>query len=117
MFRMMCKSKIKNATVTKKDLYYNGSIGIDKKILTASNIYPNEVVQVLNQNNGQRFQTYVIVEKEGSGQIVLYGPAARLGEVGDTLTILSNALVESKDAPNVETRVVGLDKKNSILKK
>jgi len=117
MFRLMCKSKIKKATITKKDLYYSGSIGIDKKILAASNIYPNESVQVLNQNNGERFETYVIPEKEGSGAIVLYGPASRLGEVGDTIIILSNALIEGKEAPNLETRVVELDKKNSIMKK
>ncbi len=60
---MMCKSKIQKATITKKDLYYAGSIGIDKKILNACNIYPNEMVQVLNLNNGSRFETYVIGEK------------------------------------------------------
>lgn len=116
MLRIMCKSKIENVTITKKSLYYTGSIGIDKEILTASNIYPNEIVQVLNLNNGNRFETYVIEEKEGSGTIALYVPAARLGEVGDTIIILSHALVETKEAPNLETRVVTLDKKNGVLK-
>jgi len=116
MLRLMCKSKIKNATITKKDLYYAGSIGIDKEILKMSNIYPNETVQVLNANNGSRFETYVIEEREGSGTIALYGPAARLGEVGDTIIILSNGLYEAKEAPNLETKVITLDKKNSILK-
>ncbi len=117
MLRIMCKSKIEKAVITKKGLYYAGSIGIDKKILNAANIYANEIVHVLNLNNGSRFETYVIVEKEGSGTIALYGPAARLGEVGDTITILSHTLVEGKEAPNLETRIVTLDKKNNILKK
>ena len=117
MLRMMCKSKIEKAVITKKELYYAGSIGIDKKILNASGIYANEMVQVVNLNNGERFETYVIPEKEGSGIIALYGPAARLGEIGDTLIMLSYGLVESKEAPNLETRIIALDKKNNILKK
>lgn len=117
MLRMMCKSKIENAIITKKDLNYAGSIGIDKKILTAANIYTNEMVWVLNLNNGSRFETYVIPEKENSGAVVLYGPAARLGEAGDAVIILSYAMVESKEAPNIETKVITLDKKNNILKK
>ena len=117
MLRMMCKAKIEKAVITKKDLYYAGSIGIDKKILTAAGIYANEVVHVVNLNNGARFETYVIPEKEGSGIIALYGPAARLGEVGDTVIMLSYGLVEGKEAPNLETRIIALDKKNNILKK
>ena len=117
MLRIMCKSKIEKATITKKNLHYAGSVGVDKKILNACNIYPNEIVQVLNLNNGSRFETYVIAEKEGSGNIALYGPASRLGEVGDTVTILSHALVEAKEAPNLETRIISLDSKNNILKK
>lgn len=117
MLRMMCKSKIEKAIITKKDLKYSGSIGVDKKILTAAGIYPNEIVQVLNVNNGSRFETYVIEEKEGSGVIALYGPAVRLGEIGDTVIILSYALVEGKEAPNLETRITTLDKKNNVLKK
>jgi len=117
MLRIMCKSKIENAIITKKDLNCSGSIGIDKKILTASNLYPNEIVQVLNVNNGSRFETYAIEESEGSGTIALYGPASRLGEIGDRLIILSQALVETIEAHNIETKVITLDNKNNLLKK
>jgi len=117
MLRLICKSKIQNATITKKELYYGGSIGIDKKLLDACNIYPNEIVQVLNMNNGNRFETYVIEEKEGSGTIALYGPAARLGETGDTVFILSYGISEGKEVPNLKVRVISVDKKNNILKK
>lgn len=117
MFRVMCKSKIQNATITKKDLHCSGSIGIDKKILAACDIYPKEMVQVLNTNNGARFETYVIPEKEGSGSIALYGPAARLGEVGDTMIILSQAIVEDNESKRLKMKVAILDKKNKLLGK
>jgi aspartate 1-decarboxylase len=116
MLRFVCKSKITGAIITKTDINYGGSIGIDKKILDTANMSPNEMVQVLNQNNGTRFETYIIEEKEGSGIIALYGPAARLGEVGDKLYILSQAIVEGKELPNHKIKVVSLDKKNNILK-
>ena len=80
-FRTMCKSKIHRAKITKKELHYEGSIGVDKTLMEASGIYQNEFVQVLNVNNGARFETYVIEEQKGSGTISLYGPAAHLGEV------------------------------------
>lgn len=117
MFRIICKSKIENATITKKDLRYAGSIGIDRKLLEACNVYPNEMVQVLNVNNGNRFETYVIEEKEGSGAIALYGPAARLAEIGDTIVILSQGIVEGKEVPNLKVKVITLDRKNNILKR
>ena len=115
MFRIICKAKIQNAAITKKDLYYSGSIGIDKKLLDACNIYPYEVVQIVNQNNGARFETYVIEESEGSGTIALYGPASRLGEIGDTITILSNALLDAKEVPDMKIKVISVDKKNQVL--
>ncbi|MDD4202833.1 MAG: aspartate 1-decarboxylase [Candidatus Omnitrophica bacterium] len=115
MLRFVCKSKIAGAIITKIDLHYGGSIGIDKKILDAANMAPNEVVQVLNQNNGARFETYIIEEKEDSGVIALYGPAARLGEVGDKLYILTQGIVEGKELPNHKIKVVNLDKKNDIM--
>ena len=98
-------------------LHYDGSIGIDKKLLEASNIYPNEFVQVLNINNGVRFETYVIEEKENSGEVILYGPAARLGEVGDTVIIISRVLAEAKEIQNLKTKIVYVDKNNKIIKK
>jgi len=117
MLRIMCKSKIHKARITKTDLLYEGSIGVDKKILEASNIYANEIVQVLNANNGSRFETYAIEEKENSGEVVLYGPAARLGAVGDSVIIISKALLEAKEVPNLKTKIVYVDEKNRLVKK
>ncbi|MBN1354582.1 MAG: aspartate 1-decarboxylase [Candidatus Omnitrophica bacterium] len=117
MLRIMCKSKINRARITRTDLYYEGSIGIDKKILEAGNIYANEFVQVLNLNNGVRFETYAIEEKEDSGAIVLYGPAARLGHPGDLIIVISKALVEAREIQNTKTKIVYLDSDNKVLKK
>jgi aspartate 1-decarboxylase len=112
MLRTFCKSKVVNARVTGKDLDYSGSIGIDKAILSEADMMPGEQVHVLNLNNGQRFTTYAIEEEENSGKIVLYGPAARLGETGDRLVILSYCLMETKESYNLNIRVVALDKDN-----
>ena len=117
MLRIMCKSKIHRVRITKTDLNYEGSIGVDKKLLDAANIYPNEIVQVLNINNGSRFETYVIGEKENSGEVVLYGPAARMGEPGDKIIVISKALVEAKEVPNIKFKIVYVDEKNAVLKK
>lgn len=117
MLRIMCKSKIHKARITRTELLYQGSLGIDKKILEASNIYPNEIVQVLNVNNGSRFETYVIEEKENSGEVVLYGPAARMGQVGDNIIIISKALVEAKEVQNLRTKIIYVDEKNRLVKK
>ena len=112
MLLTMCKSKIHKARVTKTDLNYQGSIGIDRDLLHASGILPNEKVQVVNLNNGSRFETYTIEEEAGSGAVALYGPAARLGEIGDIIVILSYCLIESADAKNVKLKVVHVNKDN-----
>ncbi|MCD4780710.1 MAG: aspartate 1-decarboxylase [Candidatus Omnitrophica bacterium] len=88
ILRQMLKSKIHGAVINKKELHYNGSIGIDKILLLKSNMLPGEKVRVLNFNNGQRFETYIIEEKGNSGVIALYGPAARCGETGDKICII-----------------------------
>ena len=116
MLRFVCKSKIAGVTITKKELHYSGSIGIDKNILDACNLYPNEIVQVLNQNNGNRFETYIIEEKAGSGIIGLYGPAARLGEVGDILFILSQGILQENEMQEHKIKVINLDEQNVVLK-
>lgn len=113
----MCKSKIHRATLTKVDLHYEGSIGIDKNLLEASDIYPGEVVQVLNVNNGNRFETYAFEEKAGSGVIGLYGAAAHLGKIGDLVIILSNCLMEEKKAKRLKLKRVLVDHKNAIKTK
>ncbi len=88
------KSKIAYATMTQKDLFYVGSITIDEDIMRRANIKENEHVHVVNLNNGERLETYVIKGKAGSGVIGLNGPAARKGEVGDPLFIISYAYID-----------------------
>ena len=106
MLREILKSKIHNAKITKKELYYEGSIGIDKVLLLKSDILPGEKVQVLNFNNGARFQTYVIEEKEDSGIIALYGPAARCAEIGDRICILSYALINEREIDKIKPKII-----------
>ena len=109
-----CKSKIANARVTQSELYYQGSITIDEKILEAVNIIPGEKVEVLNINNGSRIETFVIAGKANSGQICLNGPAARSGCVGDQLIILSYCLLDSSEAKSYKTKIIHLDDNNKI---
>ncbi|MCK5451467.1 MAG: aspartate 1-decarboxylase [Candidatus Omnitrophica bacterium] len=117
MLRILCKSKITNGYITSKELRYNGSIGIDKKIIEAADIMPGEQVQVLNSNNGERFTTYVIEEQADSGKIVLYGPAARKGELQDELVILSYCMMETKESHNFKIRKIELGKNNQCKNK
>ena len=116
MLRLMCKSKIHRATLTKVDLHYEGSIGIDCLLLKKANIYPGEIVQVVNINNGSRFETYAIEEKAGSGTIGLYGAAAHLGKAGDLVIILSYGFVEDKKARNMKLIPVHVDSGNKITR-
>ena len=114
MLLEMCKAKISNACVTACELHYEGSITIDAKILKASEILPFEKVQVVNLNNGNRFETYVILGKPGSGEICLNGPAARQGYVGDRIHIISYAFMEPQEAKVFKAKVIKLDGHNSI---
>jgi len=114
MIRRMCKSKIHRAAITKVDLHYDGSIGIDKDLLKEANILQYEIVQVVNINNGSRFETYAIEEPAGSGTIGLYGAAAHLGKADDLLIILSYGFVEDKEASGAKIKVVRVDNKNKI---
>lgn len=117
MLRIMCKSKIHRATITKVDLHYEGSIGIDKKLLKAADMRPNEIVQVVNINNGSRFETYAIEEPSGSGVIGLYGAAAHLGKAGDLVIILSYGLMDDKKSEELILKTVRVDSKNRIVAK
>jgi aspartate 1-decarboxylase len=92
------KSKIHMVTVTEANLNYVGSIAIDEDLLEAANLIPNEKVQVLNINNGERLDTYIIKGERGSGQICLNGPAARKVVVGDVIIIVSYASMEFEEA-------------------
>ena len=93
MQRHVLKSKIAYATLTDCQLFYEGSIGIDLDILEVADILPNEQVDVLNVNNGERLTTYAIAEKRGSKHFILNGPAARKGLIGDKIVIISYAIV------------------------
>lgn len=116
MFIQFCKSKIGHATVTEAELHYEGSITVDETLLKAVDIIAGEKVEVLNINNGVRFETYAIAGKAGKGDICLNGPAARLGLAGDKIIILSYALMEPKEARAAKTKIIHLDANNRIKK-
>jgi len=112
MQRFMLKSKIHRATLTGTDLDYEGSITIDENLLEKADILPGEQVHVLNINNGERFVTYAISAPRASGTVLLNGPAARLGSVGDVVIIISYCQVPSEKARDLRARIVLVDEKN-----
>jgi aspartate 1-decarboxylase len=116
MQREMLKSKIHRVTVTQAELYYEGSITVDKDLLEAADILPYEKVQVLNFNTGTRLDTYTIEGTAGSGTICLNGPAARLGTVSDEVIIVSYVHLPDEDIKRFKPKVVLVDKKNKIIK-
>ncbi|CVK18831.1 aspartate 1-decarboxylase [Sporomusa sphaeroides] len=116
MFLTMFKSKIHRATVTEANLNYMGSITIDENLLEAADILPGEKVQVVNNNNGNRLETYVIAGKAGSGIICLNGAAARLVQPGDTVIIIAYAMMTREMALTYQPRVVMVDDKNRIIR-
>ena len=108
----MLKSKLHRATVTQSDLHYEGSITIDTDLLDAANMLPFEQVDVLNINTGDRFTTYTIEGKRGSGTIGINGAAARLVQEGDLVIICAYAQMDEKEAKSYEPTVVLLDEEN-----
>jgi aspartate 1-decarboxylase len=112
----MLKSKIHRATVTDANLNYKGSITIDQDLLTAANIYEYEKVQVVNLNNGERFETYAIPGKSGSGVICLNGAAARLCVIGDEIIIISYGLYSQDDISKYKPEIVMVDKNNKMVR-
>ena len=114
MFRTLLKSKIHRATVTHCELHYEGSCGIDEDLLEASNIRPNEQVHIWNVNNGERFSTYAIRGKRGTGEISLNGAAARLAHLGDLLIICTYAPMNEEEVSSYQPKVVFVDEKNRI---
>ncbi|UFJ42745.1 aspartate 1-decarboxylase [Brevibacillus humidisoli] len=114
MFRTMMKAKIHRAEVTEANLNYVGSITIDREILDAVDILPNEKVQIVNNNNGARFETYVIEGEPGSGMICLNGAAARLVQPGDTVIIISYAMMTEDEARQHKPRIAIMGEKNKI---
>lgn len=109
----MLKSKLHRAVVTEADVNYVGSITIDKDLMEKSGIYEYEKVSVVDVENGQRFDTYVIAGERGSRIICVNGAAARLVAVGDHVIIMAYKLIEEKDAPNHKPTVVFLDCDNN----
>ena len=117
MLRLMYKSKLHRVRVTETNLNYEGSIGIDEDLTKAAGILESEMVQVLNLENGERLTTHVILEKKGSGKICLYGPAAKKGQLGDLLIIVSFGFFKEEELKNLKTKVVYVDEKNRIADK
>ncbi|HTH83544.1 MAG TPA: aspartate 1-decarboxylase [Mucilaginibacter sp.] len=110
------KSKLHRARVTQAELNYVGSITIDEDLMDAANIIANEKVQIVNNNNGARFETYVIKGERGSGTICLNGATARLAQVGDVVIIMSYAYMEMDEARNYEPILVFPDIDNKLIK-
>lgn len=114
MFRTMMNAKIHRATVTEANLNYVGSITIDEEILDAVGMMANEKVQIVNNNNGARFETYIIPGERGKGTICLNGAAARLVQPGDTVIIISYALIPHEKLADHYPKVAIMDEKNRI---
>ncbi|MFD1885050.1 aspartate 1-decarboxylase [Paenibacillus wenxiniae] len=115
MFRTMMKSKIHRATVTEANLNYVGSITIDEDLMDAADLLENEKVQIVNNNNGARLETYVITGPRGSGVICLNGAAARLVQPGDNVIIISYAVLDNAEAKEHRPTVVFVDDANKVV--
>ncbi|MFC5930496.1 aspartate 1-decarboxylase [Cryobacterium melibiosiphilum] len=115
MRRTMFKSKIHRATVTHSDLHYVGSLTVDRDLLDAADLLPGELVSIVNVNNGNRFETYLIAGQRGSGVIGVNGAAARLAHQGDLVIIISYAQMSTKKARVFEPSVVHVDERNAIV--
>jgi len=111
----MMKAKIHRARVTEADLNYVGSITIDSDILKQVDILPHEKVQVVNNNNGARLETYVIPGEAGSGIICLNGAAARLVQKGDTVIIVTYAMIDERELVTHKPKVAIMDEQNKII--
>ena len=114
MFRTLLGGKIHRATVTRADLNYVGSITVDLDLLDAAGICVNEKVQIVNNNNGERLETYTIAGERGSGEICLNGAAARLVQPGDVVIIMSYVLLSEPEISAHEPKVVLVDEANRI---
>jgi aspartate 1-decarboxylase len=109
------KSKIHRVKITQAELHYVGSITIDEELMDAAHLIENEKVQVVNVNNGERLETYVIKGERGSGQVCLNGPAARKATVGDIVIIISYAGMELGEAKNYKPVLIFPNEKNQLI--
>lgn len=114
MLLQFFKSKIHRASVTEANLNYVGSITIDETLMHAANLYEGEKVQIVNNNNGERFETYVIKGEPNSGVICLNGAAARKAEVGDIIIVISYAFMSPEEAQHFHPVSIHVDEKNRI---
>lgn len=114
MQRNMLRAKIHRASVTQCDLHYEGSCGIDENLLDAADIKEHEQIELYNVNNGERFSTYVIKGKRGSGEISLNGAAARRVQLGDLMIICTYAPMTDEESSSFKPKVVFVDGKNQI---
>lgn len=114
MYRNMLRAKIHRATVTQCDLHYEGSCGIDENLLEAANIREFEKIELYNVNNGERFETYAIRGKRGSGEISLNGAAARKAHLGDLLIICTFAPMNDAEVASYTPNIVFVDANNRI---
>ncbi len=114
MYLTMLRAKLHRATVTEANLNYVGSITIDKDLLEKSGILPGELVQIVNNNNGARFETYVIEGEKEKGDICLNGAAARMVQPGDKIIIMAYASVDSEEAKKLVPNVLVLDENNKV---
>ncbi|MEC2075863.1 aspartate 1-decarboxylase [Metabacillus fastidiosus] len=115
MFRTMMNAKIHRARVTEANLNYVGSITIDEDIIEAVGMLPNEKVQIVNNNNGARLETYIIPGERGSGVVCLNGAAARLVQEGDIIIILTYTLIPEEKVSTHKPKVAIMDENNTII--
>ena len=115
MFIKVLKSKIHRVKVTQAELHYVGSITIDEELLEAANLIENEKVQIVNVNNGERFETYIIKGEKGSGTVCLNGPAARKVQVGDIVIVISYASMDFEEAKQFKPSIVFPDENNHLV--
>ena len=115
MFIEVVKSKIHRVTVTEANLNYIGSITIDEDLLDAANLIANEKVSIVNNNNGERFETYIIKGERGSGVVCLNGAAARKAQPGDIIIVMSYAMMDFEEAKTFKPSVVFPDTETNKL--
>jgi aspartate 1-decarboxylase len=115
MLVKLMKAKIHRAAVTRVDLHYEGSIGIDEDLLQLAGLFRGEAVHVWDVNNGERFETYAVPAARGSGEICLNGAAARLAQVGDLVIITAFCWLEEQAATNHLGKVVLVDERNRVM--
>ncbi len=109
------KSKIHRVKITQAELHYVGSITVDEDLMDAAEIVENEKVQIVNINNGERLETYVITGERGTGEVCLNGPAARLAQIGDVVILISYGIIKKEDGKSHTPIIVFPDDNNKLV--